>query len=114
MCTYSDLLTKNLNRMKRMLFTVVYPFWFFLAKTWLGGTLMMCSVPLMPVLVIYLSVPSLMDMTGEESKDIGMCIAIPSLLICPFFAIPLIWLGNYLESHYKKWNYKIEMETKMI
>ena len=100
--------------MKRILFTAVYPFWFFLVKTWMGGVLMICLVPLMPALVIGLLIPSLMDVIGEEAKDIGVGMAILSLLLCPFFAMPLMALGDYLERYYEKWNYKTEMKTKMV
>ena len=100
--------------MKRILFTVVYPFWFFLAKTWLGGVLMICLVPLMTALVICLLIPSIMDATGEKAKDIAGGMAILSILLSPFFAMPLMALGYYLERHYKKWNYKTEMGTKMV
>lgn len=59
-------------------------------------------------------IPSLMDVKGEEVKDIGGGMAILSLLLCPFFAMPLMTLGDYLERHYEKWNYKTEMEIKMV
>lgn len=98
--------------MKQILFTVVYPFWFFLAKTWLGAVLIICLVPLIPALVIGLLIPSLMNVTVEEAK--GVVLVILNLLLSPFFAIPLMVFSDYLERHYEKWNYKTELETKMV
>ena len=95
--------------MKRILFTVVYPFWFFLAKTWLGGVLVICLVPVIPALIIGLLLPELMNTTGEEAMYIGQGLVVVSILLSPFVAIPLLKLGWYLESHYDKWNYKIDI-----
>lgn len=100
--------------MKRILFTVIYPFWFFLANTWVGGVLMIYIVSLIPGLIIILLIPNLMNATGEEAKEIGTGMAIFSLLLSPFFAMPLMALGDYLKRHYEKWNYKTEMKTKMV
>ena len=99
--------------MKRALFTIIYPFWFFFAKTWFGGVLMICLVPMTPALLISLIFPNIMNTTGEEAKSIGGGLAIFSLLLSPFIAMPLMALGVYLESHYEKWKYKTEMQTKM-
>ena len=100
--------------MKQILFTPLYPFWFFLAKTWLGGVLMICLIPMTPALIIGLLMPDLMNDTGEGAQDIGIGFGMFSLLLSPFFAMPLMLLGAYLEKYYEKWNYKTEMETKMI
>ena len=100
--------------MKRVLFTIIYPFWFSFAKSWVGGVLMICLVPMTPALLIGLIFPSIMNTTGEEAKDIGGGLAIFSLLLSSFVAMPLMSFGWYLEKHYEKWKYKTEMETKMI
>jgi diacylglycerol kinase len=95
--------------MKRVLFTIIYPFWFFLAKTWLGVVLMICLVPIIPALLIGLVFQSIMNTTGEEAKDIGGGLAIFSLLLSPFIAMTLMSFGWYLEKHYEKWKYKTEI-----
>jgi hypothetical protein len=100
--------------MKRVLFTIIYPFWFFFAKTWLGGVLMICLIPMTPALLIGLIFPNLMNMTGEEAKSFAGGLAIFSLLLSPFIAMPLMVFSDYLETHYEKWKYKTEMEMKMI
>jgi hypothetical protein len=100
--------------MKRALFTIIYPFWFFFAKTWLGGVLMICLIPMTPALLIGLIFPNVMNVTGEEATGIGGGLAILSLLLSPFIAMPLMAFGYHLERHYEKWKYKTEMDTKMI
>ncbi len=55
-----------------------------------------------------------MRVGGEEAEEIGFGLAIFSLLCSPFVAFPLMRFSDLLEKHYEKWNYKIEMETKMI
>lgn len=94
--------------MKRILFTILYPFWFFLAKTWLGTVLMICIIPVTPALIINALLPELINSTLEENKDTAVGLAIFSLLISPFFAMLLMEIGDYLEKHYKKWGYKTE------
>ena len=100
--------------MKKVLLTIIYPFWFFFAKTWLGGVTMICLVPITPALLLSLIFSSIMKSTGEEAKNLGMGLAMFSLLLSPFIVVPLVTFGYYLESNYQKWDYKIEMETKMI
>lgn len=100
--------------MKRILFTAIYPFWFFLAKTWFGN-MMMIPITLTPIpILISVILPDLMKTTGEEAEGIGIGIGILSLLCSPFTAGLFMMLSDRLETNYEKWNYKKEMETKMI
>ena len=100
--------------MKKVLFTLIYPFWFFLSKTWIGGVLMICLVPVIPAVLINLIFPNIINFTKEEAERIGLGIAIFCLLISPFTGMLLMRLGFYLESHYDIWEYKTEIKTKMI
>lgn len=94
--------------MKKTLLTVLYPFWFFFAKTWFGN-MMMIPISLAPLpILIHLIFPDLMTTTGEEA------VGVLTLLCSPFTGMMFITIGYKLETNYEKWNYKTEMETKMI
>ena len=100
--------------MKKILLTALYPFWFFFAKTWFGN-LMMIPIFLAPLpILIHLFFPHLMMTTGEESEGIGIGIGILTLLCSPFTGMMFNTIGDKLEINYENWNYKTEMETKMI
>jgi hypothetical protein len=100
---------------KMIIFTLVYPLWFFLAKTWLGGVLMIGLIPLTMLFIIWLIFPDLMnDVSQEEAKGIGGGMAIFSILCSPIFIIPLVIIGRYLERHYEEWNYITEMNIEMF
>ena len=97
--------------MKQILLTPLYPFWFFFSKTWFGGVLLICFLPVSIGTIICLF---MLEISGGNSQGIGMFGAIVSIPLSFVFAIPLFKMGCYLEKHYEKWNYKTEMETKMI
>lgn len=71
-------------------------------------------MPMIPAFLIIIIFPDLMNTAGEEAESVGVGVGIFSLLCSPFVAIPLIIAGVFLENHYEQWNYKTEMETKMI
>jgi len=91
--------------MKKILFTIIYPFWFFLAKTWFGNMIMI-PIILAPIpLLIYLIFPSLMMTTGEQAEGIGVGAGILTLLCSPLTGMMFGIIGDKLEINYKKWNY---------
>ena len=92
--------------MKKILFTTIHPFWFFLAKTWFGN-MMMIPITLAPIpLLIHLIFPSLMMTTGEEAEGIGIGVVILTLLCSPFTGMIFMMIGDKLEINYEKWNYR--------
>lgn len=93
--------------MKKFLLTIIYPFWYFLGKTWIGGILMIFITLMIIPLILYIIFPDLMNSTGEEAEGIGQGIALFSLLCSPFIGIGFMMVSDYLESNYEKWNYKI-------
>ena len=98
--------------MKKILLTTLYPFWFFLAKTFLGQG-MMLPIALAPIpILIHLIFPDLMMTTGEEAEGIGMGIGMLSLVCSPFTGMMFMTISEKLEANYNIWNYKTEMETK--
>lgn len=100
--------------MKKILLTVLYPFWFFFAKTWVGNV-MMIPIVLAPLpILIHLAFPDLIMITGEEAKGIGIGLGILALLCSPFIGMIFMSIGDKLEINYEKWNYKTEMKTKMV
>ena len=100
--------------MKKILLTTLYPFWFFFAKTWFGNV-MMIPMALAPLLIlIHLIFPDLLMTTGEEAEGIGNGVGILTLLSSPFTGMMFMTIGDKLQANYESWNYKTEMETKMI
>ncbi len=100
--------------MKKILLTTLYPFWFFFSKTWFGN-MMMIPIALAPIpILIHLIFPDLMMITGEEAEGIGIGVGILTLLCSPFTGMMFMTIANKLETNYNNWNYKTEMETKMI
>jgi hypothetical protein len=98
--------------MKKILLTILYPFWFFFAKTWFGN-IMMIPIALSPIpILIHLIFPDAMMTTGEEGESIGTGVGVLTLLCSPFTGGMFIIIGDKLEINYEKWNYKTEMETK--
>jgi len=95
--------------MKKILFTTIYPFWFFLAKTWFGN-IMMIPITLAPIpLLIHLIFPTLMMTIGEEAEVIGFGIGVLTLLCIPFIGMMFMTISDKLEINYEKWNYKTEL-----
>lgn len=108
------LLTNKLDAMKKILLTPLYPFWFFFSATWIGNV-MMIPIVLSPIpILLSIIFPDLMNTTGEEAEGIGTGVGILTLLCSPFTAVLFMRIGYYLEHNYEKWNYKTEMDTKMI
>jgi len=92
--------------MKKVLLTILSPLWFFLAKTQFGCILMLVLIPAIPGLIIALIFHTAMKDTGESARSLARGLAMFGLLASPFIAAPLMRLGSYLESHYRKWRYR--------
>jgi len=109
-----DIESNNIKIMKKIILTLIYPIWFFLGATWLGGMFMipitLCVLPG----ILSLIFPSLLAETGEAAQGIGIGIGILTLITSPFIAGIFFTIGDYLKSNYEEWGYKVEMETKMI
>ncbi len=100
--------------MKRILLTLIYPFWFFLSKTWFGN-LMTIPLALSPLpILIYLISPDIMMITGEEAEGVGIGLGILTLLCTPLSGMIIMAIGDKLEVNYQKLNYKTEMKYKMV
>lgn len=98
---------KGLNKRKmKIILTLIYPIWFFLSKTWLGGVSLICLLPLAPCGVIYLLFPNIMDVEGSQALSGG--IAIFSILIGCLMSIPVMMFGDYLKSKYLSYGYKVK------
>lgn len=96
--------------MKQILFTIIYPFWFFFAKTWLGN-IMMIPISLTPIpILINVIFPTLIKTTNPEAETIGIGIAILSLLFSPFIACFFMIISNTMEEYYEIFNYKTEIQ----
>ena len=101
------------NLPKKIILSSIYPLWFFLSKTWFGNMIMI-PISFMPTFVLVgIIFPGLLNSIGE-AKGAGVGVGMLALLISPFVGGGFMKMGDYLEKHYAKWNYKIEMRTKMI
>lgn len=92
--------------MNKVLLTVLYPFWFFLSKTWLGNVIMIPVVIGLPMLPFssMLEVPA----TGPE---IGILwVVIDLLVLTPLMIIMLMYTTVKLEEVYEAWGWKTVIE----
>ena len=101
--------------MKRVLLTIIYPFWFFFAKTWFGNIFMIPIVFTPVPILFWVTFPELLATTEyEEAQGIGTGTGVLSLICSPFVGGFFMVISSKLESNYKKWEYKTEMKTEMI
>ena len=92
--------------MKKIVLSIVYPVWFFFAKTWFGNV-MMIFVSLAPLpLLINMMLPELMATTGDDAEGVGMGVAILTLMSAPFVGMFFMSVAERLEVNYLEWNYK--------
>jgi len=98
--------------LKKIILTIVYPVWFLLAKTWLCGVLVLVSCVSITPLIVFSIIPE-QSLSKDEVEGFAGGLSILSLLISPFIGILIMYIGSYLEEHYKLFGYKIEMEFKM-
>jgi hypothetical protein len=99
--------------MKKLILTPVYPFWFLASKTWLGNVVLVFLTLALPVAMLYLILPDLIDETGELAEGIGGLLCLLTLACSPVIGIPLIKLSHYLEDTYIGWSYKTEIRFKI-
>ena len=94
--------------MKRIVLTILYPVWFFLAKTWLGNMMMIPIVIGLPMLPFY----NILNRTGEDAESIGIGFAVLDMfLLAPITAGVLMSLSFYMEEWYEENNWKIEINN---
>ena len=88
--------------MKKILLTISYPFWFFLARTWVGNVMMIPIVIGLPMLPFY----SILNTTGEEAESIGILLAILDMfLLAPIIGGLIMVLSSTMEEEYEKRNW---------
>ena len=92
--------------MKKLILSLLYPFWFFLARTIAGNSIMMMVVLFIPMGLISL-LPGFQNLTGSAAESVGMGVAIFSLLVSPITASIFFDASEYLEAHYKNYSYKV-------
>lgn len=93
----------------KIILTIIYPFWVFFAKTWLGNVIMIpVSLSVLPIL-IFLIFPELNDVTEtEEKQGIGVGIGILSILLSPFSAMLFLIISGLLKTSFENINYKTD------
>lgn len=98
--------------MKKILLTIIYPFWFFFSKTWIGNVYMipiaLCPIPIL-VLIIF---PECSTKTREEAQTIGIGLTIISLVCAPYIFATLENFLDKIETNYENWNYKTNLKNK--
>ena len=92
--------------MKKLILSLLYPFWFFLARTIAGNCIMMMVVLFIPMGLISL-LPGFQNLSGSAAESVGMGVAMFSLLLSPFTS-SVIWdINDYLETNYKNYSYRV-------
>lgn len=92
--------------MNKLLLTISYPFWFFLAKTWIGSIMMIPIVIGLPMLPFH----SILNTTGEQAESIGILLAILDMfLLAPIIGGLFIVLSSNMEEEYRKRGWRIEI-----
>lgn len=95
--------------MKTVVMMVLYPIWFFLAKTWLGNMLMIPITIVLPMLPFN----HWLSQSGPQAESIGIVFAILDLFILTPITFFLLWLvSGLMEEWYEHRGWKTEMETK--
>lgn len=86
--------------MKKILFKIIYPFWYLLSNTWVGNAIVLVIVLLLPFCFLCLFIPS-----GTNLND-GACwaLAILSVIMSIMLISPLSSLHDYIEKTYKETN----------
>lgn len=85
--------------MKKILLNLIYPFWWFASKTWVGNMLAIFSIFFTPLLIVSLIFPSIMsakDSDGSEGFGFGLLSAMVGLLLL----MPVLGIDNRLRIYY--------------
>lgn len=88
--------------MKKILLSLFYSFWYFFAKTWTGGVILICVIPILPSLLLCLIFPNFMLGKNENSTGIAGCFVLISLLLSGYTFKYLSIFNNWLEKEYEK------------
>lgn len=85
--------------MKKILLNLIYPFWWFTSKTWVGGMLAILSILLGPLLIVSLIFPSIIsakDSDGSEGFVLGLLSAMVGLILL----MPVLKIDDQLRTYY--------------
>lgn len=97
-----------LKYLVKILLTIIYPFWYFFAKTWFGGVMFMCLVPMSPVCIMAALFPNMFKgVNNDDSKSLLVVIGILIMLLSPFVFCRLMSISDYIVEKYKSYGYKI-------
>jgi len=92
--------------MKKIILSIVYPIWFFFAKTWLGG-LVMIPIVIMPVpTVVSVVCPESIPTSKEAAEGLGYIVTLVAFICAIPVAGLLMDLSDRMEDEYKKLNYR--------
>lgn len=93
-----------MRQIKKMLFALAYPFWYFFFVTIFGNLFFILVVFIAPPLFVLFLIPN-----QNTNEDTGGSIAIFTLLIAPIIVFQLMRIGDYLCKYYKKLGYKVRI-----
>ena len=88
--------------MEKLLLNLFHPIWFFFAKTWTGGVVLICLIPVLPSLLLCLIFPDLMLSRNDNSTGIVGGFVLISLLLSGYTFKYLSIFNNWLEGKYGK------------
>lgn len=91
----------------KILLSILYPFWFFLAKTLVGAMVMLFLYISWVPAIMWIISPDLMQTTGPEAEGVGTGVAIFSLILAFPTGVLFMKVGDRLSSNYEKYGYKV-------
>ena len=91
--------------MKKILLTLIYPFYVFLVRTIFGNAFLMLSPMLLTMLVLRILFPSISELRGQEAESVASGMTILTLFAYPFWGMLFMWIGDYLGDNYRKFGY---------
>lgn len=97
--------------MKKVLFTIIYPIWFFFSQTFVGCVIVFNLVLILPGYLIDIASRNTGNVTGNDAVAVAVGELVFCIFLSPFMAVPLVAFSCYLEEHYEKWGYKTQMQT---
>ncbi|MCP4984897.1 MAG: hypothetical protein GY928_02170 [Colwellia sp.] len=98
--------------MKKIILSIIYPFWFFFSCNWIGNG-MLFFVPFLAIrLLIGLFFPALLTKTGEVTFTGGFVVIVLGVFFGAYLTVLFIKIDDYLYDRYSEWNYKTEMEKE--
>lgn len=94
--------------MKKLILTIIYPLWFFFAKTLVGNVVWGYVIMSLPALALILINPEiLMQDTSSEKDDLAHGLGFFSLMLSPFTLSLSMKINDYLIDSYEKSNYRV-------